>query len=290
MTLALDRLLEQIPAPHNTDELWREAAGAPFLTASPHGGKPESPAARMRRMRDALQGELVAFHDALIAAPYKGDLEVTAEGGALWDVRIPLTLFPRRAHGFSRVECLVEFSTGGGEVRVLALAPAARSQVVARAEMGGNLELSTKAKLGLPMPFPLGTSVVEAAGAVYAQAEAGPFLYEAVRSCVATDIVRGTSGRWRLDDAGDPGRVGVESHELRVVLEVGRGAGPVHAAGYLQAYSDMGWMSAELGSVWSALAERIKVFFRRGAPAEAYAEWERVIPGADGAATAQGGG
>lgn len=278
---ALDQLLRDVPEPVNTDEIWSEAIAAAALAEPMRGRDKETPAARMRRLRDQLKGELVAFHDALIVAPYQGDIRPTTEGAKLWDVQIPLTLFPKRDRGFSRIECLVEFATDGDAgVRVRALLPAARAEVLARAAMGGKLDLKTQGKVGLTVPLPQGETVVEVAGSLYGSVEGGPFVYQARRDCLLTEIVRGTAGRWRLDDARNHDKIGAESHQLGVVLEVAEDAGPVHAAGYLQAYSEMGWLTAELGSVWAALAERIKAFFSRGAPAEAYAQWEGVIPGA----------
>lgn len=283
MTAALEALLKEIPAPTtDADAMWTEAIAAAVRGPAMRSHSTESPAERMRRMRDALQGEIVAFHDALVVVPYKGELATTMPGSALWEVRVPLTLFPRRDQGFSCVEVLVELSNDreGDGLRVLDLLPKARTELVARAEMGGSLELRTKAKLGLPVPLPTGVSVVEAAGEVYAKAETARFTYQTARTCVLSESVRGRGGRWRLDDPRDRERFGLESHQLSMVLEVAPGAAPVHAAGYLQAYSDVAWLSASLGSVWAALGERIRAFFKRGAPAEAYAEWENVVPAA----------
>src|SRR5262245_6350895 len=127
MTPVFDRLLEQVPAPVDADALWSEAISTAAKSTKQRGSARESPAERLRRMRDALQGELIAFHDALIVTPYEGTERPTVEGAKLWDVRVPLTLFPKRDHGFSRVECLVEFSNDAGKgVRVLATRPEPR--------------------------------------------------------------------------------------------------------------------------------------------------------------------
>jgi hypothetical protein len=281
MPSALDAILAEAPATlAGTDELWEAAISAAVQASPPRGIRTESPAARLRRLRDAVQGEIVAFHDALMVLPYRGERTPTMTGSTLWEVRVPLTLFPRRDHGFSRVEVLVEFSNeqDAKGVRVLELQPAARVQVMARAEMGGSLELHTRAKLGLPVPLPTGTSVVEAAAEVYGKAEAAQLTYQTARDCVLAEVVRGHGARWRLDDPRDRERFGAESHQLSAVVEVAVGAAPVHAAGYLQAYSDVNWLSASLGTVWTQLTERILAFFKRGAPAEAYAEWQGIVP------------
>src|SRR5262249_41419207 len=138
---------------------------------------------------------------------------------------VPLTLFPWRDQGFTRVEVMVEFSNAddGKGLRVLELRPAARSQVMARAEMGASLELRTRGKLGLPVPLPTGTSVVEAAGEVYGKTETAKLTYETTRDCVIAEIVKGHGARWRLDDVQDPKLLAVESHQLAVVLEVAPG-------------------------------------------------------------------
>jgi hypothetical protein len=37
------------------------------------------------------------------------------------------------------------------------------------------------------------------------------------------------------------------------------------------------WLRSSVGSAWESLIERIASWFRRGAPAQAYAEWEDIL-------------
>ena len=282
MTRALERIVEKVPSPINRDMLWAEAISGAMQAIPPRGRKGrETPAERMRRLRDLLNKELVAFHNALVVTPYaETDLQSDPET-ILWNIGIPLTLFPQRDHGFSRIECVVEFSTENDDertIRVVRLFPEERNEVLATAEMGAKLDLATSAKMGLPAPFPTGIVTGEVAAEIYGKLDAGLFRYEARRMCVQTEIVRGTAARWRLDDVHDRLKVHMESHQLRVVLQVAPKAGIVHAAGYLQAYSKTQWLTHALGGIWRDLGKAVRSFFRRGAPAEAYGEWENIIP------------
>lgn len=277
MTSALESLLERQPPLTDGGIPWDEAIAAAAMADRVRGDR-ESPEDRMRRLRDALSGELVAFHDELRILPYEGNDLKPTEGARLWQVGIPITLFPRRDQGFTRVECIIELAAEKGRgLRVLEVQPPPRSRVLARAEMGGNLELKTDGKLALPVPLPTGISVTSAAGKIYGEAQAGPFVYQAVRVCVESEIIRGTGARWRLEDPQEPQRVGVESHQLGLVLEVTEEAGAVSGAGYLQAFSSTEWLTMNVGSVWRELRGKLKSFFQRGAPVEAYAEWTGIL-------------
>ena len=282
MTQALQHLIQANPPQEDTAALWKEAIRTSLDESPTRRAGVESPEARMRRLRDLLAGELVAFHDTLIVSSYAGQEFQPVPGTRLWEVAIPLTLFPKREYGFTRVECLVEFEAetqAKNGLRILKVLPEARSEVVARAELGGNLELNTSAKLGLPVPSLTGvSSVAEVAGKVYASAEIGHFLYEARRVCVETEIVRGHGARWRLEDERNPERVGIESHQLKVLLEVRETALPVNGAGFLNAYSDTRWLTSSIGSLWRNFRGSLGRFFKNGLPAEAYAEWEDIIP------------
>jgi hypothetical protein len=277
MSHALARLLTHTPPQIDHDVIWSEALRASVGARRERGpwGK-ESPAERMARLRDVVSQELVAFHDKLIVAQYSGQDFEPAHGSKIWDVQIPLTLFPKRDQGFSRVECVVEFAVeedSPRRFRILRILPGARTRVMASAELAAHLNVSATAKAGLP-----GTTVAEVGGKVYATADIGPLVYEAYRMCVEAEIVRGTAARWRLDDPHDPRKLGIESHQLSVLLETSDADGPIHAAGYLQAYSTTRWLTSTLGSFWRDFSAAVKSFFERGLPTEAYSEWEDVIP------------
>jgi hypothetical protein len=283
MTTPLENLLAELPPPTDAGAIWNEAIVALSQQETKRSARSADQAAlAMATLRDELKKELVAFHETLAVSPRPAP---EGSGRRVFEVGIPLTLFPRRDHGFTRVECLVKFAAAGGpgKLRVTGLRPEARTELLARAEMGGSLELKAQAKMKLPLPLPAGASVIEAAGEVYGKGQAGTFVYESVRRCVETEIVGGTGARWRLEDPGAPLKVGRESHELAVTLEVAEDAGAVSAAGYLEAHSDVEWLRSSVGSAWESLVERIASWFRRGAPAEAYGAWEDFLMNSTGA-------
>jgi hypothetical protein len=275
--VAEDRAQRGMAELGDTRKLLDDAVLAAIRASGDRGS--ESPGERMKRLRDAVETELVSFHDRLPVTPYDGDQWKAAAGHRLFRVGIPLTLFPKRDHGFSRVECLVQFARGEDErgIRVVEVRPPARSEVLAQLALGARLGARASGEFRLDMPSAAGRSVAEVAQQVYAVADAGPFVHRVVRVCVETEIVRGSGARWRLDDSSDPQRVGVEGHQFEVVLEVAPGAAPVSAAGYLQAYSDARWLSRSLGSFLRDFPAALRALFDRGVPLEAYAEWDNIL-------------
>lgn len=291
LTPALRDLVARHP-PTNTERLWDEISEAAWKLPRSRG-EMELPGERVARLRERLHGELIAFHQRLLVTSYTAGDMPCAPGCALWRVDIPLTLFPKRDQGFSRLECLVEFRMDGERTdcfRVLRLFPEERSMVQAHAELGAALALDVGAKVGVPLPAVPGLALTdEVAARVYGKTAVGPFIYEARRTCVETEIFEGTSARWRLDDTSSPERVGVEGHQFSVLLEVKQGAPPLHAAGYLEAYSDLHWLSATVGGFWQNLKQALRDFFKRGAPVEAYAEWRDILAPATASAGKQEG-
>lgn len=291
MTPALRELLARHP-PTDTERLWDEITEAAWKLPGSRG-EAELPGERVARLRERLHGELIAFHQRLRITPSTAGDMPCAPGCALWRVDIPLTLFPKRDQGFSRLECLVEFHADDERpdtFRVLRLFPEERSTVQAHAEMGATLALDVGARVNVPLPVLPGLALTdEVAARVYGKTQVGPFLYEARRTCVETEILEGTGARWRLDDTSSPERVGVEGHQLSVVLEVKQGAPPLHAVGYLEAYSDLHWLTATVGGFWQNLKQALRDFFKRGAPVEAYAEWRDILASSPASADKQAG-
>ncbi|HET9622074.1 MAG TPA: hypothetical protein VFP84_11950, partial [Kofleriaceae bacterium] len=200
----------------------------------------------------------------------------------LWQIAVPLTLFPKRDHGFSRIECIVELASpaGPGAFRVVELLPPARAEVLGKLELGGKLDLHTNAKLGMQLALaPSDLIVSDAIAELYGHGEIDR-AYELRRDCVVSEIVDGTGGRWRLDDVSRPERVAPEGHQLAIVVEAAPGARPLHLTGYLQAYSDVRWLTSSLGSAWRSFRDQVAAFFHRGMPTEAYGEWRDVLPDA----------
>ncbi|MFX0203417.1 MAG: hypothetical protein ACFFCW_45525 [Candidatus Hodarchaeota archaeon] len=284
MTKALSSIVESRSPLILTNELWDEAIfQASCASGTRHKPNEETPGERMRRLREMIEQELVAFHDELIVNPYEGEQQ-PRKGASLWSIGIPLTLFPKRDRGFTRIECIVEFCSENENndnnirIRVISISPEPRSELIAYAKMGANLELKTRAKLRLPLPSASGISIAEVGGSIYGKMETVNMEYKAIRMCVETEIIRGSQARWRLEDPKEPEKFGIESHQLGVILEVENKVVPVDAAGYLQAYSDTRWLTSSLGSFWRDFSGRLKNLFQRGLPTEGYAEWKNVIP------------
>lgn len=280
LTPVLRHLVTQHP-PMDSEQLWNEAIEAAWRLPSHRDGGPP-PGERLARLREQLKGELVAFHKELLVTPYTGGGLNSPPGWRPWLVGIPLTLFPKRDQGFSRVECLVEFLAADEQsrvLRVLKLMPDERGVVQASAELGGSLQVDANVKLGLRLPLPGLSLTDEVAASLYGKSTVGPLRYEARRMCVETEIVEGVAARWRLQhDAASPRRIGAESHQLAVLLTVKQGAPPIDAAGYLEAFSDVNWLTQTVGGFWQNLWARLRNFFKRGAPVSAYAEWRVLDP------------
>lgn len=285
MSVALSPELHEIRKHHPpgppVDRLWDEAIEQSYSLSIPRaGGVHETPAERVARLRDQLKGELVAFHDQLHVEPYAGADLACADGRRLWTVRVPLTLFPKRDQGFSRLECIVELRSEGApqSFRVVKLLPEPRAEVVGKVELGARLDVETSARLGVKLPLPgVLTLVGDVATELYGTAQA-EFTHELRRECVVSEIVDGTGARWRLDDVSHPERVTVEGHQLALIVEAASAAAPLHATGLLQAHSDVRWLTSSLGSFWQSFKGRVLDFFRRGAPVEAYGEWRDILP------------
>jgi hypothetical protein len=279
MNPALKDLMSRHP-PTDTERLWDQLTEAAWKLPKSRG-EAELPGERVAKLRERLRGELVAFHKRLLIAPYtRGDV-TCSPGCTLMQVNFPVTLFPKRDQGFKQVDCMVEFSTSDGSTdafRVLRLFPEERSIVQAHAELGASLQVDANARVGLKLPpTPALALSDEVAARVYGNLEVGQFNYEARRMCVETEIIEGTGARWRLDDTTSAEKVGVESHQLAVVLEVKQGAPPIHAAAYMQVKSDPHWLTATVGSFWQNLQTALRNFFKGGVPREAYGEWQDIL-------------
>jgi hypothetical protein len=289
MNKALDQLRETISPISGTEVLLRdaikEAAAVEDLDFRSEPGKPP-PSEQLAALRDLIRKELVAFHDRLGVAPYaEGDFSATP-GRRLWRVDIPVTLFPKRDWGFSRVECVVRFSpeNEAGFFRVVGLMPKERDRVLGSTEYGLDATLQIRVSKeegvlpsGLEALAQSSAVKVEDAGAKVYGSTKWHFARDHYRACVQAEIVGGTGARWRLDDPEDQRAVAAESHKLAVILETAEGIGPVHAAGYLTAQSSMRWLTATLGSIWERFTEAIRAVFTRGVPLEAFGEWKDLL-------------
>lgn len=281
MSEALDRFLEVHP-PVGSLARWDEAVHDAFRLRS-------RPAALSRfahlgwhfiNLRKQATAELVSFHRELTVTPYRGPEVPCPDGYSLWHVDIPLTLFPMRDQGFSRVECLVEFSTeekSPGAFRVLKLLPEQGAEVKARTELSGSLQLDTLKKVGLWVPLPTARLTSEVAVERYGNEGVGPLISDAVRRCTETEVLGGTGARWLLKAPEQRQVPGAESHQFAVILAVKHGAPALHAAGSLLAYSDEDWLGQSVGSILLEFDSDVRKFMKSGAPAEGYGEWKDVL-------------
>ena len=72
MSRALERVCERKRFSADVDSLWNEAIRLAGRLPDERGeGLEGTPSERLRRLREMLEGELVAFHDALIVTPYE---------------------------------------------------------------------------------------------------------------------------------------------------------------------------------------------------------------------------
>jgi hypothetical protein len=266
VTPLLRRMAREHPA-YPAKQLWDEAVET--AGRSRHRGKAETSAsATIAQLRNALKGEVVAFHKQLSVAK-DGD-------GRRWRVQIPLTLFPKRDQGFTDVECAVEFEApSGASFRVVDALPVDKADTLAEAAMGAELQVEASAKAGAPIPIAVGTTVAAASAKVYGSAKMG-MQYSVRRSTVQCEVLKGTGALWRLENPSRPHELAAESHQLAVVLEADPGC-VLNAAGYLKASSEVQWLSSSVGRLFENLGESIRKFMNDGAPVEAYGEWREIV-------------
>lgn len=269
ITPLLRRVAREHPA-YDAKQIWDDAVET--AVRSRHRGSPEGAAASdtIARLRNALKGEVIAFHKIL---------GVAKDGDAAnrWRVQIPLTLFPKRDQGFTQVECAVEFeAVGNAPFRVIDALPVDKDETLAEASMGSELQVEASAKAGAPLPIAIGTTVASASAKVYGNAKVN-LQYTVRRSTVQCEVLNGTGALWRLENPSKPHELAAESHQLAVILEAGSDC-VLNAAGYLKASSEVQWLSSSVGRLFENLGDAWRKFVNDGAPVEAYGEWRDVIP------------
>jgi hypothetical protein len=269
---ALRALTREHP-PINSSALWLDALREANSIAEFRSGDGESAGSVMAKLRSRLAGEIVAFHKLLIATPQKnGDGDQHR-----WQVAFPLTLFPKRNQGFSRIDCAVEFAApDGGVFRIVEALPFDRSETVAEAGMGAELQVDANGKAGLPISLGLSERTVASASAkVYGQAKTD-FHYTIRRAAVTSEVTHGTGAAWRLENPSNNEQLAAEGHQLSVIVET-EGEVRLDVAGYVKAYSEVQWLTSAVGDLLHNLSESVQKFLRSGAPAEAYGEWHDVL-------------
>jgi len=230
-----------------------------------------SPGERLQHLKESMDGELVSFHKNLIVQPQPG----ADDRWKRWHVGIPVTLFPKRDHGFARVECVVELAGEDGSFRVIEAMPKGSSRGFAEASIGGEIQVEASGKAGLPKTMPEGTPLAAASAKIYGSAKSN-LRYSFSRAVVISEVVGGTGARWRLDNSSEPEMVGTESHQFGITLET-QGAPRISGAGYLKAYSEVQWLTSTVGALLSNLSDGFRRFIGAGAPSEAYGEWSAIL-------------
>ncbi|HSS50642.1 MAG TPA: hypothetical protein VLX28_17020 [Thermoanaerobaculia bacterium] len=191
-----------------------------------------------------------------------------------YDVTFPVTLFPKRGWAFDRLECQVEFNPGEKpERRPLAhdIFPGSDWQTLAKAtmhlEIGITEILEFRAKAAVPSLASAGAEGKFAAGASFFFP---PRDYHVKRARLVSSGKNASEVLWRLDDESffeeDEPRLGV-------ILKVPKGVKPVKAKGVLAAYRSFRTLSLDLGDLMDYLSERVRNFFRKGAPLVDRGEW-----------------
>ncbi len=194
-------------------------------------------------------------------------------------VTFPVTLFPKRGWAFDRLECQVEFNPGEApERRPLAhdVFPGSDWETLAKAtmhlEIGVTEALEFRAKAAVPLLASAGAEgkLDSGAGFVFP-----PRDYHVKRARLVSRGKDTSEVLWRLDNEKffqeDEPRLGV-------ILKVPKGVAPVKAKGVLAAYRSFRTLSADLGDVLNYLGDRVKNFFRKGAPLVDRGEWALVAP------------
>jgi hypothetical protein len=271
----IDEAVEAVQVAASQEDLWR--------TARKRGASPE---ADVLGVLQALKAEKAAFgprpevlpldSKALKARDIALDSRVKAllEQFDFYDVTFPVTLFPKRGWAFDRLECQVEFNPGESpERRPLAhdIFPGSDWEMLAKAtmhlEVGVTEALEFRAKAAVPLVASAGADGKLDAGAGFIFP---PRDYQVKRARLLSRGKDGSEVFWRLDDESffeeDEPRLGV-------ILKVPKGVTPVKAIGVLAAYRSFRTLSADLRDVVDYLGDRVKNFFRKGAPLVDRGEW-----------------
>lgn len=264
----LRRVAREHPA-YDAKKLWDDAVETAARSRR-RGMDDASAGDTIARLRNALKGEVVAFHKLLGVAKEGND-------GNRWRIQVPLTLFPKRDQGFTHIECGIEFeAVGGAAFRVIDALPYDKSDTMAEAAMGSELQVDASAKAGAPLPIAEGATVASASAKVYGSAKAN-FKYSVQRATVTCEVLNGTGALWRLENPSRPEELAAEGHQLAVILEAAHDS-VINAAGYLKARSEVQWLASSVGRLFSNLGDSFHKFFNDGAPVEAFGEWRDIIP------------
>jgi len=275
------------------DEAVEVFQGAASLESMPRSTRNRSfsPETDILGVLQALKAEKAAFGPRPEVLPLDSDalrakgvdlgsrVKALLERFDFYDVTFPVTLFPKRGWAFDRLECQVEFNPGESpDRRPLAhdIFPGSDWETLAKAtmhlEIGITEALEFRAKATVPSVTSAGAEGKFAAGASFLFP---PRDYHVKRARLVSSGKNASEVLWRLDDESffeeDEPRLGV-------ILKVPKGVTPIKATGVLAAYRSFNKLGADLGDLVDYLSERVRSFFRKGAPLVDRGEWELIEP------------
>jgi hypothetical protein len=204
-----------------------------------------------------------------------GRVEALLERFNFYDVTFPVTLFPKRGWAFDRLECQVEFNPGESpERRPLAhdIFPGSDWETLAKAtmhlEIGVTEALEFRAKAAVPYLASAGAEgkLDSGAGFIFPPRE-----YHVKRARLVSRGKDSSEVLWRLDNESF---FEEDEPSLGVILKVPKGLTPVKATGALAAYRSFRTLSADLGDLMGYVGDRVRSFFRQGAPLVDRGAWD----------------
>jgi hypothetical protein len=156
------RVLTSAHPPFDAASLWKGAIDYAYAMPRHRAAGQESPGRLLETLKARLEGEVVAFHRSLVVTPQTSD----SESRRRWQIEIPLTLFPKRDEGFTRVECAIELVAERGIFfRVVDALPIDRAETMAEVGIGAELQVDASGKAGAPILLGPGTQTVASASA-----------------------------------------------------------------------------------------------------------------------------
>jgi hypothetical protein len=198
-------------------------------------------------------------------------------------LRFPITLSAPQGLPFRKLECAIEFNPeeSAGHLRPVAQTILPDEKFKSQLELSGQVDVSIGPKLefeaGLPpVPIPLPIGSGSAAGAIDAKLAAkmgvvaGPFTYRLRKALVTHTGTGSQKVVWRLVEAD----FAQDDSAFIVVMKVPRQVDEIKIAGAMQAYHEFSLADAGLVGTISYFTERLRNFFRKGAPVTDTSVWD----------------
>lgn len=169
----------------------------------------------------------------------------------LYEIQVPVTLFPRSGWAFSRLECWLEFAPGEDAAlrpTVHDLFPEDKWQVQLKASAAVSIGIDEEARFGASVNASAGRAAVNAQVGGNAVFVIGPIERTLRRSTIRARGRGNVECFWRLDGTDC---VDGEDIQLGVILAVPIArTGPVPVRGELKAYHDFNVLTADIFTDW----------------------------------------